>query len=106
MVILENTLVEAIRMTMAGRSGECLHSLFHTDHEEPQDRLHVRVGLVHGGIMVSPHNAHLAWPPPPTLVSGVPKEQSQSEGIFLDLTLLENLLHGVGQGEVSLAALR
>lgn len=69
-------------MTMAGRSGECLHSLFHTDHEEPQDRLHDRVGLVHGGVMASPHNTRLAWPLPPTLVSGVPKEQSQSEDIL------------------------
>lgn len=93
-------------MTMAGRSGECLHSLFHTEHEEPQDRLHVRVGLVHGGLMASPHNTHPAWLPPPTLVSGVPTSRARVRASCLDLTLLENLLHGVGQGEVSLAALR
>lgn len=105
MVILENTPVGVIRMTMAGRSGGCLRSLLHTQHEEPQDRLHVREGLVHGesnDLTLQPIRLGLL---PPHLSHESPRSRARARASCLDFTLLKNLLHGVGQGEVSLAAL-
>ena len=49
------------------------------------------------------HPASPAWPPPP---SAQKSSGAGAVGSCLDLTLLKDLLHGVHQGEVTLAALR
>lgn len=89
-----------MRMTRAGRSGEGMQPL-----SMEQGKPGKSCGAGESRVCLNDaHPASPAWPPPPS--SAQKSSGTGAVGSCLDLTLLKDLLHGVPQGEVTLAALR
>lgn len=61
-----------------------------------QERLHLKVGILDGRVSLGS----------PTSLLGAPSCRAGATDAALDLTLLQDLLHGIGQGEVPVTALR